>query len=56
VGEIQRIQVKTKTSKEWDTFEDLCNKLLNVPHSAVKAKLEEEKKAKEKGKAESKKK
>jgi hypothetical protein len=36
--------VKTKT--EYSTFEKLADKILSVPHSEIKDKLEAEKKAK----------
>jgi len=38
--------MKTKNSTEYDTFEHTMRELMKVPHSAIKAKLEEEKKAK----------
>ncbi len=41
--------MKTKTG--YDRFEDLARKVLNVPHSEIKAKLDAEKKAKERKKA-----
>lgn len=37
----------TKTSKEYDRFADMMGKLIKVPHSEIKAKLDAEKKAKE---------
>jgi len=36
----------TKTSKEYERFVDLTEKLLSVPHSEIKAKMDAEKKAK----------
>jgi hypothetical protein len=38
--------MKTKTTTEYDTFEHTMRELMKVPHSAIKSKLEEEKKAK----------
>jgi hypothetical protein len=40
-----------KQSKEYDTFEHTMRELLKVPHSEIKAKLEEEKAAKKRKKA-----
>jgi len=34
-------------NKEYEIFETLTKRLLGVPHSEIKAKLDEEKKAKE---------
>jgi hypothetical protein len=42
--------MKKKSMSEYDTFEHTMRELLKVPHSAIKAKLEEEKKAKAKKK------
>lgn len=36
----------SKTSPEYQRFEDLLKTVLSVPHSKIKRKLEEEKKAK----------
>lgn len=40
-----------KTSKEYDRFADLMGKLIKVPHSEIKAKLDAEKRAKKRKKA-----
>jgi hypothetical protein len=37
---------REKTSAEYDKFEDTVSRLLKVPHSDIKAKLEAEKKEK----------
>ena len=39
-----------KTKTEYDKFSDLMGKLIKVPHSAVKAKLDAEKRAKKRKK------
>jgi hypothetical protein len=36
-----------KTSEEYDRFSNLMGKLIKVPHSEIKAKLDAEKKARE---------
>jgi hypothetical protein len=41
----------TKTSKEYDRFADFMGKLIKVPHSEIKAKLDAEKRAKKRKKA-----
>jgi hypothetical protein len=41
------VKSDTHTSPEFQKFDSLLGKLLAVPHSELKAKLEEEKKAKE---------
>ena len=38
--------MKPKENKEWDGFEKLFDGLIKVSHSEIKAKLDEEKKAK----------
>jgi hypothetical protein len=38
--------VKRKTSEEHDRFTNLVSELLKVPHSEIKAKLDQEKKVK----------
>ncbi len=40
-----------KKESEYDRFENTLRELLRVPHSAIKAKLDEEKKAKAKKKS-----
>jgi|GEM_PF-4005182 len=42
--------MKTKTN-EYGKFEDMMSRLIKVPHSEIKAKLEEEKAAKKRKKA-----
>ena len=44
--------MKQKRSDEYANFENLASKLVGVPHSVVKAKLEEEKEAKKNRKRE----
>jgi hypothetical protein len=41
---------KMKTKSEYDNFESTMRKLLKVPHSAIKAKLDAEKAAKKRKK------
>ena len=38
--------MKKQVESEYDAFEHTMRELLKVPHSAIKAKMEEEKKAK----------
>jgi hypothetical protein len=40
-----------KTTDEYDRFEGLMGKLIKVPHSEIKAKLDAEKRAKKRKKA-----
>jgi hypothetical protein len=40
-----------KVSEEYDRFADLMQKLIKVPHSEIKAKLDEEKRAKKRKKS-----
>lgn len=40
-----------KSKNEYDRFADLMGKLIKVPHSEIKAKLDAEKKAKKRKKA-----
>jgi len=40
-----------KTKSDYDRFESFASRLLSVPHSEVKAKLDAEKKAKKRKKA-----
>ena len=40
-----------KTKTEYDRFKDLMGELIKVPHSEIKAKLEAEKRAKKRKKA-----
>jgi hypothetical protein len=40
-----------KTKTEYDNFSEMMGKLVNVPHSEIKAKLDAEKKAKKRKKA-----
>ena len=40
-----------KIATEYQTFEDTVSRLLRVPHSEIKAKLDAEKKAKERKKS-----
>jgi hypothetical protein len=42
----ERIQILKKTSSEYENFADLLGKVVQVPHSEIKAKLDSEKRAK----------
>lgn len=42
--------MKTKNTSEYETFERTMRELMKVPHSTIKAKLDEEKKEKAKKK------
>jgi hypothetical protein len=39
--------MKTKTTEEYDKFAELMRQIIKVPHSEIQAKLDAEKKAKE---------
>jgi hypothetical protein len=41
----------TKKTSEYDNFTDLVDRILRVPHSEIKAKLDAEKRAKKRKKA-----
>lgn len=44
-------QMTTKSNPEYDRFKDLLRKVVSVPHSEIKEKLDAEKRAKAKKKA-----